>query len=137
MFRSVLCLVVAACAVGTTACRSGEDHHVPSLGASSGSPVATPSRSPVATCPSAKELVAAMDTKGWTDYRVTGRIVCDGGWATTTVKLTTLASDPAHAVVRSVGGRWRAITYGTDGLCGAPGMQPAPAGIRKALGPYC
>jgi hypothetical protein len=78
-----------------------------------------------------------MDAKGWTDYRVTGRVVCAGGWATTTVELTKLASDPAHAVLRHVGGQWRAITYGTDGLCGAPGMRSAPAGIRKALGAYC
>jgi hypothetical protein len=78
-----------------------------------------------------------MDARGWTDFRVTSRIVCDGGWATTTVEMTKMASDPAHAVLRQVGGRWHAITYGTDGLCDAPDMRPAPAAIRKALGPYC
>jgi hypothetical protein len=78
-----------------------------------------------------------MDARGWTDYRVKGRIVCDGDWATTTVEMTKVASDPAHAVLRHVGGRWRGITYGTDGLCDAPGMHLAPAGIKKALGPYC
>jgi hypothetical protein len=78
-----------------------------------------------------------MDARGWTGFRVTGRIVCDGGWATTTVEMTKVTSDPAHAVVRVVNGRWRGITYGTDGLCDASGMHPAPAVIRKALGPYC
>ena len=78
-----------------------------------------------------------MAARGWGRYKVTSRIVCVGGWATTAVKVTTVASDPARAVLRNVGGRWRAITYGTDGLCDAPGMHPAPVGIKKALGPYC
>lgn len=140
MFRPLLCLAVLACVVGTAACRSDVDlpdqvAGAPSPGASSGSPVASPS--PVSSCPSAEEFVKAMAAKGWTDYRVTGRIVCAGDWATTTVELTKLASDPAHAVLRRVDGRWRGITYGTDGLCGARGMHAAPADIRKALGPYC
>jgi hypothetical protein len=96
-----------------------------------------PSGSPVAACPSAEEFIKAMDAKDWTGFRVTGPVVCEGGWATTTVELTKMASDPAHAVVRQVGGKWRGITYGTDGLCTAPGMHSAPAAIKKALGPYC
>jgi hypothetical protein len=140
VLRPLLCLAAIACVAGTAACRSGADAPraapgSPSTGASSGPPVAT--RSPVPSCPSAGEFTKAMAAKGWGDYKVTGRIVCDGGWATTTVKVTTVASDPARAVLRQTGGRWRAITYGTDGLCDAPGMRPAPAGVKKALGPYC
>jgi hypothetical protein len=78
-----------------------------------------------------------MAARGWGHFKVTARIVCDDGWATTTVEITTVVADPARAVVRQVGDRWRAITYGTDGLCGASGMRPAPAGIKQALGPYC
>jgi hypothetical protein len=63
--------------------------------------------------------------------------VCEGGWATTTVGLTTMAADPAHAVVRQTGGTWRGVTYGTDGLCAASGMRSAPPTVKKALGPYC
>jgi hypothetical protein len=142
VFQPLLCLAVLACAVGTAACRSDADPSrdvagSPSPGASSGSPVTTPSRSPVASCPSAGEFVTAMAARGWGHYKVTGHIVCDGGWATTTMEVTTVVADPARVVVRHVGGRWRAVIYGTDGLCGAPGMRPAPAGIRKALGPYC
>jgi hypothetical protein len=140
VLRPLLCLAVLACVVGTAACRSdanppGHAAGSPSPVASSGSPVA--GGSPASSCPSAAEFIKAMDAKDWTGYRVTGPIVCDGGWATTTVEITTVASDPAHAVLRQVGGRWRGITYGTDGLCTAPGMHPAPAAIRKALGDYC
>jgi hypothetical protein len=140
MLRPLLCLVVLACVTGTAACRSDADAPrdvagSPSTGASSGSPVTAPS--PAAACPSAGDIVKAMAARGWGHYKVTGHIVCDHDWATTTVEVTTVASDPARAVLRHVDGRWRAITYGTDGLCGAPGMHAAPAGIRKALGPYC
>jgi hypothetical protein len=140
VFRPSLCLAVLACVLGTAACRSDADppgHAAgsPSAGTSSGSPVTTPS--PVTSCPSAEEFIKAMDAKGWTGFRVTGRIVCDGDWATTTVKMTKVASDTAHAVLRKVGGRWRGIIYGTDGLCDTRGMRSAPADIRKALGPYC
>ncbi|GAB2822894.1 hypothetical protein GCM10027176_29030 [Actinoallomurus bryophytorum] len=135
----MLCLAVLAGSVGTAACRSDADPPrtagTPSTSASSGSPVATPSRSPA--CPSAREFIKAMDARGWPHYKVTRRIVCDGGWATTTVEVTTVVADPARAVARLVGGRWHAVIFGTDGLCEAPGMRPAPAGIRKALGPYC
>jgi hypothetical protein len=134
MFRPLLCLAVLACVVGTAACRS--DANPPRDAAGPPSPVAS-SGSPAASCPSADALIKAMDAKGWGDFRVTGRIVCESGWATTTVQLTKMASDPARAVFRQVRGRWRGITYGTDGLCAAPGMHPAPAAIRKALDPYC
>jgi hypothetical protein len=53
------------------------------------------------------------------------------------VELTKMTADPAHAVVWQVGGKWHGITYGTDGLCTAPGMHSAPAAVKKALGPYC
>jgi hypothetical protein len=140
VFRPLLCLAVIACAAGTASCRSDADTPrgvagSPSARAPSRSPITTPS--PVSSCPSAEEFVKAMATRGWGRYEVTSRIVCVGGWATTAVKVTTVASDPARAVLRNVGGRWRAITYGTDGLCDAPGMRPAPVGIKKALGPYC
>jgi hypothetical protein len=135
-----LCVTLLACVLGTAACHSGTgppDHTAgsPSPAAPSRSPITTPS--PVGACPSPEEFIKAMDARGWPGYRVTGRIVCVRDWATTTVEMTKVASDPAHAVLRHVGDRWRAITYGTDGLCGAPGMRPAPAGIRKALGAYC
>jgi hypothetical protein len=91
----------------------------------------------VAACPSAEEFIKAMDAKDWTGFRVTGPIVCDGGWATTTVELTKMTADPAHAVVRQVAGKWHGITYGTDGLCTAPGMHSVPATVKKALGDYC
>ena len=140
MFRPLLCLAVIACIAGSASCRSGTDTPrgvagSPLARASSSSPVAPPT--PDSSCPSAGEFVKAMAAKGWGRYRVTSRIVCAGGWATTAVKVTTVASDPARAVLRNVGGRWRAVTYGTDGLCDAPGMRPAPVGIKKALGPYC
>ncbi len=95
--------VVLACAVGATACRSETPRQV----------AAPPSPTPPARrCPSADEVIKAMDAKGWTDYRVTGRIVCDGGWATTTVELTKMASDPAHVVFQAQGRAVAGITYG-------------------------
>lgn len=138
MFRPLLCLVVFACAVGTAACRADADAPRQAAGsphakAPSGAPATTPS----AACPSAQEIITAMNAQGWTGFKVAGPIVCDGGWVTTVVKLTKMASDPAHAVLRQVHGRWHGITYGTDGLCGAHGMHSAPPAIRKALGPYC
>jgi hypothetical protein len=140
VFRPLLWLAVIACAAGTASCRSAADPPrdvtgSPSPRASSSSPITTPS--PGSSCPSAGDFVKAMAAKGWGRYKVTSRIVCAGGWATAAAEVTTVASDPARVVLRSVGGRWRAITYGTDGLCDAPGMRPAPAGIKKALGPYC
>jgi hypothetical protein len=142
MFRPLLWLVVLTSVLGTAACRSDADppRHVagsPPPGASSGSPSTTASRPSVPSCPSAEQFITALDTRGWTGFRVTGRIVCDGEWATTTVEATRVVSDPAHAVVRHSSGRWRGVTYGTDGLCDAAGMRTAPASIRKALGPYC
>lgn len=76
-----------------------------------------------------------MNAKGWTGYRVQGHVVCDGDWATAPVRLTTLNADPARAVFRRAGGRLQALTYGTDGLCGAPGVRSAPPKIKHALGP--
>jgi hypothetical protein len=135
MFRPLLGLAILACVVGAVGCRSDENPPPRAAGSSApGSPTPTPAAAP---CPSAKEVVAAMAARGWTDFRVTSPIVCDGGWATTTVQLTKMASDPARTVLRRVDGRWHAVTYGTDGLCGARGMRPAPAHIKKALEPYC
>ena len=138
--RPLLCLAVLTCVVGTAGRRPGADPSgraggSPSPSASSGSALAGPS--PSVPCPSAEQFIKAMDAKDWTGFQVSGPIVCDGGWATSTVKLTTMAADPAHAVVRQVDGRWRGVTYGTDGLCTASGMRSAPAAVKKALGDYC
>lgn len=136
--RPLLCLAVLAGVAGTAACSDtdspGHAAGSPSAGVSSS---AAPSGSPAVACPSAGEFIKAMNAKDWTGFRVKGPIVCESGWATTTVELTDMSSDPAHAVLRQVGGTWRGITYGTDGLCTARGMRPAPAAIKKALGPYC
>lgn len=125
MFRPLLCLMVLFCAAACSSHAAPPAHLTPTPVASS------------ASCPSPDEIIKAMDSKGWTDFKVTGRIACDAGWAATSVQLTKTASDPARAVVRLVDGKWHGITYGTDGLCQAPGMKTAPASIRKALDPYC
>jgi hypothetical protein len=150
--RSIACLAALVCAGTLVACRSEtREGGAPAATASSGaaspgtpavpvSPV-IPTRSPsptTAACPSPARLIAAMDARGWTDFRVEGRVVCDGTWATAHVRVTSVASDPARALFRSTGGRLRALTYGTDGLCDAPGVpSPPPPKIRRALGPYC
>ena len=136
MFR--LCLAVLACVVGAAACGSDADPPGQVTGSPSAkAPSGAPSQPSAASCPSPKEFTGAMAAKGWGDFRVTAPIVCAGGWATTTAELTKQTADPAHAVLRQANGHWRAVTYGTDGLCGAPGMHGAPAAIKKALGVYC
>ncbi len=139
VFRPLICLAAAGCAIGVAGCDSGTSH--PSEHQAGGSPgassAAAPARSPAGPCPSAEEFVAAMNAKGWTGFEVAGRIVCDGGWAATTVNMKKVASDPARAVLHYSGGKWHGISYGTDGLCAAPGMHAVPAAIKTALAPYC
>jgi hypothetical protein len=140
--RPIACLVALICAGTLVACRS-EKHGGGAAAAptSSGAP-ATPappsgSPSPAAACPSPAQLITAMDARGWTGFKVEGRVVCDGAWATAHMQVTTVVTDPARAVFRRTGGRLRALTYGTDGLCDAPGVGSPPPKIKRALGPYC
>jgi hypothetical protein len=141
--RSIACLAALACAGTLVACRSetrgdGAASAATSPGAPASPAASSPSPSPTAAaCPSPAQLIEAMDTRGWTGYKVEGRVVCDGAWATAHVQITTVVADPARAVFRRTGGRLRAVTYGTDGLCDAPGVGSAPPKIKRALGPYC
>jgi hypothetical protein len=139
--RPVVCVAALAIAGMLVACKPGtKPHAAASSAASSPSvPAGSPSSPKPATggCPSAAEIVTAMNAKGWTGFRVNGHVVCDGDWATAPVRQTAIATDPARAVFRRAGGRLRALTYGTDGLCDAPGMAPAPPKIKRALGAYC
>jgi hypothetical protein len=147
--RPLLLVVALGCAVTLAGgCRSGPGRPsaagptvTPSTSGPAVTPAVTPAGSPSvrppAGCPSPAEVIRSMSARGWTGYRVQGRVVCDGDWATAHVRLVTLKADPARAVFRRVGGRLRALTYGTEGLCGAPGVGSVPPKIQRALGPYC
>ncbi|MEV0407730.1 hypothetical protein [Actinoallomurus sp. NPDC050550] len=139
MFRPLF-LMVIVCTVGAAACSSQTDHHQaasPAPTKSSAAPSPSPSPSPSDTCASASDFVKELAASGATDFRVDGRIVCDGGWAAAHMKNVRGLTDPNWTVLRLRGGRWHLVTYGTDGLCDGPEMKSAPAKVKKALGPYC
>ncbi|MCO5968434.1 hypothetical protein [Actinoallomurus soli] len=144
MLRPVLPLVVLACALGLAACKSQAESKPQSAASSSPAASATPSTSsaapattPSEPCASASDFLTARAAEGSMEFQVSGPVTCDHGWAAAYLKQPAGLTDPAWTVLRNTNGRWHLVTYGTDGLCGAPGMGPAPATVKKALGPYC
>jgi hypothetical protein len=125
--------MVLACAGGLVAC--GGKAHPPRRHTVSPAAIAS---APAALCPSAAQVVTVMQAEMNPEkYRVTGPIVCDHGWATAHVQLTSAESDPTRVVLHYNDGAWRGITSGMDHLCAASDMHAAPAAIKKALGIYC
>ncbi|GAA0371064.1 hypothetical protein NE235_29400 [Actinoallomurus spadix] len=149
MFRPLIPLAVLACAGGLAACESQDEPKpqsapssvpaasTPAVSAAPGTSSAAPASTPPAPCASAADFLKARAAEGSMEFRVSGRVICDHGWAAAYLKQPAGLTDPAWTVLRNTGGRWHLVTYGTDGLCGAPGMKAAPAKIKKALGPYC
>ncbi|MGI8333762.1 hypothetical protein ACRYCC_27760 [Actinomadura scrupuli] len=134
--RPLRSLAALTCAGALVACGSeAEQPADPTATPSVSAP--GPSSAAADACPRPAEIVKAMDARGWTGFRVRGSVVCDGDWATATVQQTAVSTDPARAVLRRKDGRLRAVIYGTDALCGNPGVRPAPQKIKRALGAYC
>lgn len=83
--------------------------------------------SPSAACPSPDEVVKAVDTdpavNSGMDITAPDRIVCAGGYATTTVR--SAQTDAAVVILRYRNGAWHTVVLGTD-ICApdADGSRP-------------
>lgn len=111
--RTALVAVLPLLALGLSAC--GPDEPQARSTPTPHKPASSPSPSPSERCPSPDEVVKAVDADpAVADMDITAkdRIVCDGGYATTTVRSP--ETDAALVILHYENGQWHTVVVGTD-----------------------
>jgi hypothetical protein len=144
--QSITAVLSAACvALALGACSSLPDDPGPTASdfvdeveptAVSVSPTPPQAGVPVSGCPTATEVLTALDAAGAVDperpgIAVDGPPTCVSGWTAATV--TARDGDPLSAVLQTRNGRLYVVVAGSA-LCDDPDLGDAPPRIRAAVG---